>query len=63
LFELQRYDDAEKSYRRVLELDAQNFITLRYLGSALHNQSKKNEAVRYYQEYLRFEPDANSKAK
>ncbi len=62
LFELQRYDTAEKSYRRALELHAQNFSTLRYLGSALHNQGKKDEAVRYYQEYLRFEPDAERKA-
>ncbi len=62
LFELQLYQDAEKSYRRALELDAQNFSTLRYLGSALHNQGKKDEAIQYYREYLRFELDADSKA-
>ena len=60
-FEVQRYDEAEKSYRRALELSPQEFSTFRYLASALQNQGKKEEAVRYYQEYLRSNPDAKSK--
>ena len=61
LFELQRYDEAENSYRRAIELDPQNFNLLVDLGGVLHNQGKKDEAIRSYQEYLRLKPDATNK--
>lgn len=62
LFELQWYEDAEKAYRRAFELDSQNFAALRNVASALHNQGKKDEAVKAYQEYLRVTPAPFAKA-
>jgi uncharacterized protein len=61
LFDIQRYDEAEKSYRRVLELNPKDSNMLRSLGSVLHNQGKKDEAVRYYREYLSTNPDTKVK--
>ena len=62
LFDVQRFDEAEKSYRRALELNPKDANTIRYLGSALHNQGQKDEAIRYYREYLATNPDAANKA-
>lgn len=62
LFDVQRFDEAEKCYRRALELNPRDANTIRYLGSALHNQGQKDEAIRYYREYLATNPDAASKA-
>ncbi|HET8671593.1 MAG TPA: ankyrin repeat domain-containing protein, partial [Candidatus Saccharimonadales bacterium] len=60
-FDLQQYDEAEKSYRRALELNPKDPNLKRYLGTVLHNQGQKDEAIRYYREYLATGPDSADK--
>jgi ankyrin repeat protein/Tfp pilus assembly protein PilF len=59
LFELDDYDKAENSYRRALELDPKDPGVALNLARAFDNQGKKDEAIRYYQEYFRLNPAAD----
>ena len=60
-FDIQRYDEAEKSYRRARELNPRDFNLIRYLATALHNQGQKDEAIRYYRDYLTADPTSAHK--
>ena len=59
---LKRYDEAETAFRRAVELDPQDSYSVLSLAAALHNQAKRDEAIKYYKEYLRLEPKASNRA-
>lgn len=60
LFQLQDYEKAENSYRRAVELEPKDFSFVLNLARSLDNQGKTDEAIRYYQEYLRLDPTGSN---
>jgi cytohesin len=62
LFDLHRHEEAEASYRAALAHDPRHFSAVFALAIALQNQGKKDEAIRYYREYLGLYPQGRDKA-
>ena len=57
LEDLQRMEEAEENYQRVLELNPRNREALKYLATAYFNQKRYQEALDLYRKLAEVEPD------
>ncbi|HEU0118433.1 MAG TPA: tetratricopeptide repeat protein [Alphaproteobacteria bacterium] len=55
----QRWDEAQKAYRRVLEIDPNNVATLNNLASALQHLDGREEAIQLYTRAIAAMPNNN----
>jgi tetratricopeptide (TPR) repeat protein len=56
LRDLGRLDDAVRSFRRVLDLDAGNLVAVRELGSLAHERGELSEARHWYERLVQVDP-------
>ncbi|MGQ9799331.1 MAG: tetratricopeptide repeat protein, partial [Ignavibacterium sp.] len=63
LYEQKKYADAEVNFRKVLEKNADDFISNFNLGDSYYKQQKYDEAIKSYQDALGKTNDDLSKAK
>jgi len=56
-FRLHRFEDAERTFRRVIGLSPAHYKSVYYLGLALERQGKVSEAIEAYQTSLSLRPD------
>jgi len=56
------YTNSEESYRRALEIDAENYKGLYNLGNSIYQQGRFKEAVKHFEAATAYAPDDDSRA-
>jgi tetratricopeptide (TPR) repeat protein len=60
-FNLKLYKESEEAFKKGLQVDTTYFPNYRNLGFVYFNSGKDEEAIRYLEFYLKFEPQAKDK--
>ena len=56
-YDLDQPDKSERAFRRVLELDQNNLVALKYLGMILLGRGEKDGAMEHFKHVLALDPD------
>jgi tetratricopeptide (TPR) repeat protein len=56
-FDVGKLDEAEASFKKVLELDENNLVALKYLGMIQAGRGRLDEAGRYFRNILELDPE------
>jgi len=57
LYTQKKYDQALKSFKRVLSVDSNNTFAMNRVGLILYNLGKENEAIKYFDKSLAIDPN------